>query len=115
MFLDDGLSIEYVREKARENSKFVSKSLDKSGFIVNNPKSQWEPVTEIQWLGIQVDFKSKTYAISEKSIQSLLNSLENIFQHPTRVTARELFRVAGKIVSMKFVLGNVIRLKTRLI
>ena len=93
----------------------MSNSLEKSGIIANNQKSQWEPMTEIQWLGIQVDFKSKTYSISEKRIQSLLTSLENIFQHPTRVTARELSRVAGKIVSMKFVLGNVIRLKTRLI
>uniref|UniRef100_A0A7M5XH70 Reverse transcriptase domain-containing protein n=1 Tax=Clytia hemisphaerica TaxID=252671 RepID=A0A7M5XH70_9CNID len=114
-FLDDGLSIEYAREKAKENAVFVKGSLDKSGFIVNEEKSQWEPLTKIQWLGIQVDFENKTYSISEKRIASLLKSLEVIFDNPTRTSARQLSCVAGKIVSTKFVLGNVIRLKTRLI
>ena len=114
-FLDDGLSVDYSKPKAKENSIFVAGSLQKSGFITNEEKSEWEPVTRIQWLGIQVDFENKTYTISEKRIISLIKSLEDIFDHPTRTSARQLSCVAGKIVSMKFVLGNVIRLKTRLI
>ena len=51
-FLDDGLSVDYSEQKAKENSIFVARSLQKSGFIANEDKSQWEPVTKIQWLGI---------------------------------------------------------------
>jgi len=87
------LSIDYSSERAVENSNFVSGCLEKARFIADNEKSQWEPVTEIQWLGIQVNFKNKTYSVSEKRIKSLLTSLENIFRHSARVTAKELYLV----------------------
>ena len=113
-FLDDGLSIEYTQqEQAIKNSKFVKKSLKCSGFIANHEKSQWEPTKVIQWLGVIIDFEDKVYKISEKRIQSIQNSIEFILSHPSRVTARQLARLAGKVISTKFVFGNIVRLKTR--
>ena len=56
--------------------------------------------------------KQKHLLISEKRVQSLLASCENLLSsHYT--TARKLSRLAGKVVSTKFVLSNIVRLKTR--
>ena len=113
VFLDDGLSIEYDENQAKKNSKFVQKSLHSAGFVENIEKSEWKPKTSIEWLGVVLDFTNKTYKISDRRICSIVSSLENIFSSPTRVSARQLARLAGKIISTKFVLGNIVRLKTR--
>ena len=111
-FLDDGLSIDFDKDQAIKNSKFVKGSISEAGFIANNEKSQWDPAKVIQWLGVVIDFEQNIFAISEKRIHSALKSIETILNSPNRITARQLARLAGKIISTKFVLGNVVRLRT---
>ena len=111
-FIDDGFSIDYLYERALKNSDFVRESIKNSGFIENSEKSQWIPLTSLEWLGIILDLKTKTYSISEKRITSILVALEKIF-NTSYVTARQLASCVGKIISTKFVLGDVTRLKTR--
>ena len=112
VFIDDGFSIDYDYATALKNSKFVKHTLSKAGFIINEEKSTWEPSTSLEWLGIKLDFQTKTYSISSKRIQSIFSSLENIFSSPY-VTARKLACFTGKIISTKFVFGSIVRLKTR--
>ena len=112
-FIDDGLAIEYSKEKATQNSSFVKNSLQLSGFVDNSEKSQWDPLTRVEWLGTVIDFENKTYSITEQRIDSLLDSINSILKSPSFVSARKLACVAGKIISTKFVFGNIVRLKTR--
>ena len=60
-FLDDGLSVADSFLEALQKSNFVKNSLEKSGFIVNNKKSIWEPQESLTWLGITLYLKTKTF------------------------------------------------------
>ena len=112
-FIDDGLAVEYSEAQAKENSKFVRDSLSFSGFVVNVKKSEWEPKLVMEWLGVVLDFRKQTYRISEFRISSIFSSLEKILKNPSKVSARQLARFTGKFISTKFVLGNIVQLKTR--
>ena len=94
--------------------RFFKESLGFAGFIVNIEMSQWDPKTNLEWLGVILNFEEKTYKISTRRIDSILSSLQKkILSVPSKVTARQFACLAGKIISTKFVLGNIVRLKTR--
>ena len=80
--------------------------------VANNEKSEWNPSKRLTWLGVTVDLNNNTYRITEERISSLLNSLLCILKSPY-ISARKLSRISGKIVSTKFVLKDILRLKTR--
>ena len=64
------------------------------------------------WLGVNLDLIKNTYSITQERVTSLLSSIESLLKRPY-TTARSLCRLTGKVVSMKFVLLNVIKLRTR--
>ena len=114
VYLDDGACIAYSYNKTVEHSYKVKKLLTDSGFVINEEKSNWKPSRSMTWLGIIVNLEENTYKITSERVLSLLSSINFILKTPY-TTARQLSRIAGKIVSTKFVLGNIIRLKTRFI
>ena len=111
-FLDDGLGIDNTFEKALENSTFVLNSLTKAGFIINSEKSVWQPTKVLTWLGIEVDLNNDTLKISSERIDSILFITEFILSK-VYVSARTLSKLTGKIISTKFIIGNIVELKTR--
>lgn len=80
--------------------------------IINNEKSEWEPSRRLTWLGITVDLDINTYHLTKEHISSLLKTITLLLKSPY-TSARELSCIAGKVVSTKFVLKDIIRLKTR--
>ena len=86
--------------------------LGNTGFLANEEKSEWEPTQNMTCLGIELNTRENTYKVTEERIYSLLSSISKLLKSPL-TTARILSCIAGKIVSMKFVLSNVIRLRTR--
>ena len=111
VYLDDGAGTEKTYSKTFMNSRFVKETLQKAGFVINKEKSEWGQ-KRIIWLGVEIDFEENFYAITEKRINSMLKVIENILCSPL-TTARKLSKLAGSIVSTKFVLGDIINLKTR--
>ena len=101
--MDDGLSEAESYSGTICNSQFVQETLQKSIFIVNCEKSVWEPQEVMTWLGITLDFRGKMFHISNTRIESIT----------PYVTARKVAQIIGKIISTIFVLGNIVRLKTR--
>ena len=91
----------------------MKKSLSLSGFIVNEEKSIWNPVQNMTWLGIQVDLQNEKFSIPEGRLQSFSRLLETVIQNLPYSTARMLARLCGKLISMKFVTGDIVPLKTR--
>ena len=112
-FLDDCLGIEFGYSKS-ETSKFVLNTLINAGFVINKEKSVWEPIKTLTWLGISVNLNKGCLYVSNERISSLLETIENITNHPY-ASARTLANLAGKIISTKFVLGDITQLKTRFI
>jgi len=114
VFLDDGAGAGDSFEETTENSKITKTLLINCGFVINDEKSFWVPTKHLTWLGISVDLRNNTYSISSERISSLVSCINKLLLSPY-TTARILSRLAGKIVSMKFVLLNIIRLKSRYI
>ena len=112
VYLDDGFGLGHSLEEANVQSNKVRDTLELSGFLANKENSVWKPSRCLTWLGVTLDLDKNTYQITEERIFSLLNSIDNILKSPY-TSARVLSRLAGKIVSTKFVLSNIIRLKTR--
>ena len=112
-FIDDGAGTSKNFLEAKRQANFVKKSLSLSGFIVNEEKSIWNPVQNMTWLGIQVDLQNKKFSIPEGRLQSFSRLLETVIQNLPYSTARMLARLCGKLISMKFVTGDIVRLKTR--
>ena len=112
VFLDDGCGTAQTFEEALRDSNTVKSLLGECGFVINVEKSIWIPTRVLTWLGVVVDLNKNTYYISEKRVQSLLASCENLLSS-YYTTARKLSWLAGKVASTKFVLSNIERLKTR--
>jgi len=113
MFLDDGWGTNKTFENATSDSHFVHDSLLKAGFVINQEKSQWLPAQRIEWIGILWDSIDFCIRIPSRRINDCISLLESVLGNTVKVTARLLARCAGKIVSMKPVFGNVVRLMTR--
>ena len=114
VYLDDGAGTDVSNQSTKQASKMTRSLLRDCGFVENETKSQWEPVQIMTWLGVEVDLNNNTYSITRERVDSLLSSINFLLKSPY-TSARSLSKIAGKIVSMKFVLQNVIRLQTRYI
>ena len=109
-FLDDGLCIAY--QYVLSCSNVVKATLINSGFVPNVTKPIWIPCQRIIWLGIEIDINNKTLSITSSRITSILNKIE-FLTNKIYISARELSELAGKIISTKFIIGNITHLKMR--
>jgi len=113
VYLDDGFGFGSSYEKTLHSRK-TENLLKLAGLVVNREKSEWDPSRCLSWLGVNVNLTNNTYQITEQRISSLLKSINFILNSPY-TSARNLSRIAGKVVSTKFVLKDIIRLKIRFI
>ena len=112
-YLDDGLGCGKSYANTNISSSFVRDSLLSAGFIVNEEKSVWEPTRQIVWLGIKFNSENGCFSITDARVDSLNDNLEQFIQDYPYTTPRKVARLCGKLVSTKFVLGNIVQLKTR--
>ena len=70
----------------------------------------WEPCRILNWLGIEINFLSGTLKITKSRTDSILNT---IFLRKIFVSARTLAKLAGQLISSKYVIGDIVQLKTR--
>ena len=112
VYLDDGAGIDFTEDSTKQASQMTRTLLSDTGFVVNEEKSQWQPSRKMTWLGVELNLFENTYKITQQRISSLLCTIESVLKSP-HTTARVLCRLTGKVVSMKFVLSNIIKLKTR--
>ena len=93
-------------------SNFVKTTLIRSGFVPNVTKPVWNPCQCIFCLSIKIDIKNSTLSITSSRITSILNKIEFLI-NKIYIFARELAELAGKIISTKFIIGNITDLKPR--
>ena len=110
--MDDGIGIEYNCEEAKRKSEFVQQTLAKSGFTPNIQKSTWEPCKILTWLGIDINLSSGTLKITKSRIDNILNTISLILRK-IFVSARTLAKLAGQLISTKYVIGDIVQPKTR--
>ena len=113
VFIDDGLGTKSKHPIAKMDAALVRDSLQCSGFVANIQKSHWEPCQELTWLGVTVNLASGTFKISKDREESLLATLSFISQKLPFTSARKLANLTGKVMSTKWVLGDITQMKTR--
>ena len=111
-FLDDGIGIEYNYVEAKGKSEFVQQTLTKSGFIPNIQKSTWEPCKILTWLGIDINLSSGTLKITKSRIDNILNTI-SLIMRKIFVPGRILAKLAGQLISTKYVIGDIAQLRIR--
>lgn len=84
-----------------------------TSFIANDEKCIWHPSKKLMWLGIDVDLKS--VFIPHFSIKFLLlkNRINTVLTNFPCSSALKTSEVCGKLIATKFILGDVVQLKTR--
>ena len=112
-FIDDGLGLADKVQSNIHHTFVVKKSLTEAGFVINTQKSIWQPQRELTWLGVNINFDKLCFSISQTRMESIFFSLEKIIKNLPYTTARKLAKVCGKLISTKFVVGNIVQLKTR--
>ncbi|XP_053400756.1 uncharacterized protein LOC128557413 [Mercenaria mercenaria] len=113
MFLDDGWGCNKNLELTIVDSNFVKVSLEQAGFVINKEISVWYPVQELEWIGILWNSKRFCISIPDRRVSDLKKCLKSLLNGLPFVTARNLAKVTGKIISMMAVIGNLSRLMTR--
>ncbi|XP_052270084.1 uncharacterized protein LOC127871322 [Dreissena polymorpha] len=113
IFLDDGWCVNATYEKTLNDGKFILETLQRAGFVLNMEKSIFIPVQCLEWVGFVWDLKCGVIRIPERRIQNTLECLNKVQSSLDYITARNLTCLAGKIISMSPVLGNVCLLKTK--
>ena len=112
MFLDDGCGKGESMQITKEHSFFVQTSLSNAGFVANSSKSLWEPTQSLVWLGLNWNLFSGSFSIIDRRIYNFIALIEKFLLSAPYVTARDCASIAGHVMSMSPVLGNLTRLKT---
>ena len=86
----------------------------KFGFVLNEDKSQWEPVQVITWLGVVLDTNQGCISVTEQRISKLKASIDSVLKgEHNNVKARDLASVVGQIISLSPCVGCVARIMSR--
>ena len=78
VYFDDGIGAGKNILVAKRNILIVHSDLIKAGFLVNEEKSNWEPVQVIVWLDYTIDTHNNTIAASERRICKLNSCLDEL-------------------------------------
>ena len=113
VFLDDGWSTERDLAKCIEQSKTVRTDILNAGFIPNDEKSTWTPTKTIVWLVLHWNSERGTLSITQRRIDKIHNALSKIVEAGYVISARDLAKCVGQIISTGAVLGNISRIMTR--
>ena len=112
LYLDDGFGMTQNFDDCKTDAKFVKESLQFAGFLINEEKSVFDPVQELEWLGIVWNSKDFYLNIPDRRVNDLA-ALHNALDNFCTLSARKLAQVTGRIISMSPVVGNITRLMTR--
>ena len=66
----------------------------------------------ITWLGININLSSGTLKITKSRIDNILKTISLILRK-TFASAKTLAKLAGQLISTKYVIGDIAQLKTR--
>ena len=112
LYIDDGICIADSESHAESNTAVVTQDLHQAGFILNSKKSILTPQMSGRWLGVNIDLHEGLFSIPGERVAKLRTRLERILSGSV-VSARELAKVTGLVLSMMIAVGPVARLRTR--
>ena len=112
IYLDDGIIFGLSREGLLLLVPQLRADLHRLGFTVNEAKSIWDPVPDIEWLGLVWHSDPLSVSIPDRRICRALDCLRReAASHSS--TARRVAKITGSVGSMYPVLQHLVYLKTR--
>lgn len=113
VYLDDGWGIAEDYATCVKVAMEVEKDLHCAGFVVNKEKSDFKPKQVIKWLGFVWNTNYGTLAVPDEKYLKFQEDIKCVAHNKNSVTARQLAKVTGKIVSFSFSLGNICYIMSR--
>ncbi|XP_052264823.1 uncharacterized protein LOC127867588 [Dreissena polymorpha] len=112
MFLDDGFGTHDNYEQTKKLASDIKQDLLLSGFIPNVDKCIWEPVQEMEWLGVNINMREFSIRIPERRISKAMNTIKSLLGS-VYLPVRKVASFIGQIISMSIVIGPVAQIMTR--
>lgn len=87
LYLDDGLAMAESFEECQRISSFIKSSLEDAGLLINQEKSIFSPVQDIEWLGIRWNSVRFSISIPERRIQDVESTIVQFLSDLPKVSA----------------------------
>ncbi|XP_069112417.1 uncharacterized protein [Argopecten irradians] len=116
MYLDDGLGVHSDESACAHMASQVKHDLIASGFVPKPEKSTWIPVRKLVFLGNSIDTVEGILSITQPRLDKLSMYISDVLEDIRmcgRVPVRKVASAVGQIVSMSYVLGNVVYIMTK--
>ncbi|XP_069109284.1 LOW QUALITY PROTEIN: uncharacterized protein [Argopecten irradians] len=116
MYLDDGLGTHRDEAMCTLISKQVKYDLVQSGFVPKPEKSTWIPVRQLVFLGNYIDTVLGILKIPDVRLIKLHSSISGVMADISGsgcVSVKKVSSVIGQIISMSYILGNIVNIMTR--
>ena len=94
-------------------SEAIQRDIKRSGFTINHEKSISLPRQKGELSGFIIDLKEGMFRVPNHRVGNLKILLDKVTEKKFHITAREVAKVTGSIISMSLALGPVARLWTR--
>ena len=98
--------------KAQEVSMAIQKDLQDAGFITNIEKSDWVPRRFATWLGFDINLESAQLVVPKSKVEALQRHIQQALSN-NLISARNIARITGQVISMSLALGPIARFMTR--
>ena len=83
LYLDDGLITSSCYNELCRISNTVRRDLSNAGIIVSETKCQWEPISQLDYLGITVNLQEFNLAVPTFKRLSIIDLLSETIDRPT--------------------------------
>lgn len=115
IYIDDGRILASSREEAEKNLRFVYKTIEKAGWIIEREKS--DRISDIScqknYLGFEINTISMTVASTEERINKIRELIIESLRCGEKIHVKALAQVLGKIISMKPSHGKIVNICTK--
>ena len=112
VYIDDGINGQGSFDNTKTAARIVKSDIEKSGFVINMTKSDFEPKQVGEWLGTNIDTKSMKFSVPIRKIKGIKACIKSILVDST-CTVKQLSKVTGLLSSMHLSIGPLVRLFTR--
>lgn len=99
MYLDDGIIVNNNKYLLSTQIEQIKSDLYKAGFFINEEKSIWKPNKQLEWLGISINLVTMEFELPMEKIVRTRNLINLTLKKS--VTARQLSKVTGTIISSR--------------
>ena len=108
----DGICASGSEQECISDTKLIISDLEHAGFILNVPKSMFEPTQVGSWLGFIIDLLKGRFFVPQEKVVRLVSCIDSALLSDM-VGVRVLASIVGQVISMSLAIGSVARLRTR--